>query len=142
MDIRPYAPRDLAACLALFDSNLGRFFAPEERADFELFLQSPPGHYLVMEHEGEVVGCGGYAFDDTGETASLTWGIIRRDLHGNGLGRFLLMYRLREIGKRGTVSRVRLITTPNVCGFFEKQGFRVTNTARLITMEKKLTVCA
>lgn len=141
MEIRPYTPADREACLQVFDSNVPRYFDPAERADFALFLDTPPCPYFAMEHEGAVVGCGGYGIEPDGKAAALAWGMVRADLHGQGLGRFLLMYRLREIGKAGRVELVRLHTTPAACGFYEKLGFRVTAEARLIAMTKKLTVC-
>jgi N-acetylglutamate synthase-like GNAT family acetyltransferase len=71
-----------------------------------------------------------------GEVAELRWGMVRKDLRGNGLGRFLLMYRLREIGKAG-VNMVR-VADAGAAGFFEKQGFRVGADGALW---KKLAVC-
>src|SRR5260370_24387146 len=98
MDVRPYQSSDRDACLALFDSNVRRFFEALERGGFESFLDAPDCSYFVMEHEGAVLGCGGYAMADEG-SASLTWGMVRADSQGMGLGRYLLMFRLREIGK-------------------------------------------
>lgn len=141
MDIRPYSAQDKAACLAVFDSNVPPFFDPAERAAFEEFLEAMPHPYFVMEHEGLVAGCGGYAIESDPTLASLTWGMVRRDLHGNGLGRFLLMFRLREIGGNPQVNRVRLSTAPAVVPFFEKLGFRVVAADGLVEMVKKLAVC-
>ncbi|WP_293680304.1 GNAT family N-acetyltransferase [uncultured Phenylobacterium sp.] len=141
MEIRPYEPADRAACLAVFDSNTPRYFDPAGREAFESFLANaarPP--YFVMDHDGAIVGCGGYAIGP--ESATLGWGMVRADLHGQGLGRFLLMYRLREIGKVSTVALVRVETSAQAAGFYEKQGFRVTAEAGRIAMTKKLTVCA
>src|SRR5260370_31745648 len=59
MDVRPYQSSDRDACLALFDSNVPRFFAALERGGFESFLDAPDCSYFVMEHEGAVLGCGG-----------------------------------------------------------------------------------
>ncbi len=143
MDIRPYQPQDVDACLRLFDSNLPQHFAVHERPQFEAFLRSPLGGYFVMEKDGELLGCGGFALESEPGLVSLTWGMVRQDLHRNGLGRFLLFYRLKEIGKLPGISMVRLKTMPHLVPFFEKAGtFRVVGEeGELVTMVKKLAVC-
>ena len=149
MDVRPYSPADRAACLAVFDSNTPRFFNPSERPDFEKFLDAVDSPYFVMEHEGAIAGSGGYAIADDTSLASLVWGMVRADLHKLGLGRFLLMYRLREITKAGGVQLVRLGTSQHTAPFFEKQGFKVTGIRKdgyasgmdRVEMVMKLSVC-
>ena len=77
MHYRAYTPADQAACLAIFDSNAERYFAPYERALFETFLDHPPGFFGVLcEDTGTIVGCGGFGSRDGGETFDLTWGMI------------------------------------------------------------------
>jgi GNAT superfamily N-acetyltransferase len=130
MDIRPYVASDRNACLSIFDSN----FEAGQRPEFERFLDRPEGPYFVMEHEGATVGCGGYA------GASLVRGMIRRDFQRLGLGRFLLMYRLRKLEG---IQMVRLETPRSAVPFFEKQGFRaVRDGSDGVEMVKKMNVCA
>lgn len=52
MPIRPYAPEDRAACLALFDSNVPNFFAPHERAEFAAWLLDPSEYFVLEDGEG------------------------------------------------------------------------------------------
>jgi GNAT superfamily N-acetyltransferase len=130
VEVRPYLASDRNACLEIFDSN----FDATRRAEFERFLDRSEGPYFIMEHDGAIVGCGGY----TGET--LLWGMIRRDFQKLGLGRFLLLYRLRKLEG---VPMVRLEAPPTAVPFFEKQGFRVAGEGRTgIEMVKKMNVCA
>jgi N-acetylglutamate synthase-like GNAT family acetyltransferase len=137
MDVRRYLPTDRIACLSIFDSNRAA-----GRAGFEKFLEAPEGPYFVMEHDGGIVGCGGYTVDAESRLATLVWGMIRRDSHGQGLGRFLLMFRLREIGKLGGIERVRLETSQPAAKFFEGQGFKIVGPVNEgVEMVKKLTVC-
>ena len=84
---RPFTPTDAPACLVLFNSNCPPYFHPSERADFEQFLQDleDRGDYWVMELSGGLVGCGGVWFGGGGQ-AGLGWGMVRRDLHGQGRG--------------------------------------------------------
>jgi N-acetylglutamate synthase-like GNAT family acetyltransferase len=149
MDVRPYSPADRPACLAVFDSNTPRFFEPGERRDFETFLDAPFCSYLVMEHDGAIVGCGGYSIEQDGSAASLIWGMVRNDLHKRGLGRFLVMYRLKEITKANGAQIVRLSTSQHTARFFEKQGFKVVGIEKdgyasgmdRVEMRMKLSVC-
>ncbi len=150
MDILPYQPEHLNACLQVFDSNTPRFFAPAERDRFEAFLQQPNCPYSVMEHESAVVGCGGYFVNAQQGEARLVWGMVHANFHGLGLGRFLLMARLREIGKLGEIPMVSLETSSASAPFFEKQGFKMIRTTPdgigpgldRVEMVKRLTVCA
>ncbi len=141
MDMRLYEPRDRFACLGIFDSLAPASPDRPAREEFETWLRQPEGPYFVMDHEGSVVGCGGYELSPDRTTATLRWGMIGGSFQRMGLGRFLLMYRIREIGKVGTVGLVLARCPPLVRGFFEKQGFR-PNGFDATEMVKKLTVCA
>ena len=130
--------------LAVFDSNIGAgFFAPDERAAFAAFLDNPKSVYLVMEHDGRLVGCGGYRAESGNPLAGLAWGMIHRQFHRQGLGRYLLLYRMKEIGRVPGVQMVELRTTPEVAPFFEKYAFRVVGAADggIVEMRMKLQVC-
>jgi ribosomal protein S18 acetylase RimI-like enzyme len=149
MDVRPYLPSDRDACLAIFDSNSPEFFKSHGRGDFEEFLDGPGGNYFVMEHEGAVIGCGGYIVAPEKTLARLVWGIVGRDWRRQGLGRFLLLFRLREITKAGGVEMVHLDTPPDSAPFFRSQGFKVARVEKdgyapgldRLEMTMKLTVC-
>jgi GNAT superfamily N-acetyltransferase len=149
MDLRPYLHPDRAACLGVFESNVPEYFAPAERSLFEAFLDDPDCPYFVMEHDDAIVGCGGYALAQQDGIASMVWGMVRRDSHKLGLGRFLLLYRLREIGKTGGIQMVRLDTSQKAEPFFRKQGFKATGLIKdgygpgldRVEMVMKLTVC-
>ncbi|MCU1329161.1 MAG: hypothetical protein JWN34_4531 [Bryobacterales bacterium] len=152
MDVRAYSPADREACLGLFDSNTPEYFLPRERADFESWLDGDPAHYFVFEHEGLVVACGGYAIPAAGSTdARLTWGMVGRQWQRQGLGRYLLMYRMREMGRTsGNIQTVSLETTPQAAPFFASQGFRTVDLRKdwvspgrdKARMVRKLSVCA
>lgn len=120
---RNFQPEDAADCLALFDSNTPAFFGIHERKEFADFLSdaSRPGSYLVMEHEGRVVACGGLAsLDDT--TAGFVWGMVDRTMHRHGFGKELALARIEQaqaMGKRC----VKLSTTQHVQAFYAKLGF-------------------
>lgn len=122
--VRPYALSDKQACLAIFDGNVPDFFDSTERSDFAAFLDSPNGEYLVLERESAVMGCGGFAKEDRGQ-ARLTWGMVDRRFHGEGLGRLLAEYRLQAIEDAGDFAEVELFTSQIVAPFFVKLGFAI-----------------
>ena len=143
METRPYSAVDESACLGVFDSNVPEFFTAAERADFEEFLRDPQCTYVVMEHAGEVVGCGGYYILADQISARLAWGMVRKAFHKQGLGRFLLMYRMKEVTRLAAVQTVSLTTTTQAAGFFSSQGFKVVRAVGDRTeMIRKLAVCA
>lgn len=143
MEIRPYRHTDRDACLSLFNSNVGEFFHEVERQGLESLLNAPPPGYVVAEHDGKVVGCGGHV------DARIVWLIVHRDLQGQGLGRYLMLYLLREAGRLGA-SAITLGTIPKVTGFYEKLGFRIVSIEPdgyapgfdRVEMVKKMDVCA
>ncbi len=124
LHVRPYVAADRPACLALFASNVPRYFAPEEVAEFEAFLRAPAGDYVVVEREGEVLACGGcYVREGIGR---LSWGLVSRAHHGQSLGRALLAWRLQRLWVDHGVSEVAIDTSQHTAGFFARHGFRVT----------------
>jgi len=126
MKLRDYTPNDYAACIAIFDTNVGDYFVDGERQEFAEFLSELPGPYLVVETgSGEVVGCGGYALREDGRTVDLCWGMIARTHHGKGLGRVLTQERLKRIEKEPAVLSVLLGTSQHTAGFYERLGFVV-----------------
>ncbi len=139
--IRDFRPEDRAACLALFDGNTPAYFHPGERAAFADCLAStdflpprlrnegrPPGRFFVaVGDDGAVIGCGGWYVD--GAEATLSWGMIDRAHHRQGVGRLLLDERLRCIRAEGRARTVRVQTTAPVVGFFERMGFRIVRAA-------------
>jgi hypothetical protein len=123
--IRPWRPEDRALGLALFDSNVPRFFAVQERQDFIDFIDDLPGPYFVLEDTaGAALGCGGYAAaDGDPSVAVLCWGMVRGDRHRGGLGTHLLTARLDRIAADPAYRSVAIETSQHSCGFFARHGF-------------------
>jgi ribosomal-protein-alanine N-acetyltransferase len=143
MEVREYEPSDRGACLDVFDSLRP---APEAavRRQFETFLDGNPDRYFVLEHDASVVGCGGYSLSADGDVAVLRWGMIGTHCQRMGAGRYLLMYRIREIGKHGNAKIVVAQVPAGAASFFERQGCRRTGVSGPFDwqeMVKKLAVC-
>jgi len=137
MDIRLYTLADRDSCLEIFDSIPSLSGRP-------LFVEFLDGHlapFFVAEHNETIVGCGGYSIQGSG--ARLHWGIVHSKWQRQGLGRFLLFYRLKEITKNASVEMVALETPRPSALFFVSQGFReVSGNDDAVEMVKRLTVCA
>ncbi|WP_262693585.1 GNAT family N-acetyltransferase [Kordiimonas aquimaris] len=124
--IRPYQTTDRESCLAALDANTPDYFAPQERALFEKFLDDIPGTYLVVEVAKKVVGCGGYIpVPDTNDVHT-SWGMVHPDYKGYGLGKGLLEARLDAVRCMGDAKRIRVTTSPATESFFLPYGFTVT----------------
>jgi ribosomal-protein-alanine N-acetyltransferase len=135
MNIRLYQPEDKKACIELFKGNMPKYFATSELPEFEQWLdaletkklrQNDLGveQYFVAEVKGELVGCGGFA--KIGNEITLTWGMVLYAMHGIGIGKELLQYRLDRIRSSFPSASVILDTTQFSYGFFEHLGFKVT----------------
>lgn len=125
--LRPYTPTDAPACLALFDTNVPRYFAPHERQDFATYLLHPDRthDYLVIDHNGELVACGGLALGNE-HTAAFCWGMVDRTRHRQGLGTQLSHARLAHAETLGA-QRVTLSTSQHTQAFYAGLGFVVTH---------------
>ena len=116
---RPYASSDAAACLALFDANCPRFFAPHERADYEAYL-ARAGDYRVGEVGSVVRAAFGVAAGRPGRV-HLNWILVDPGSQGSGIGRAMMAAasaRARELG----ASRIDIAASQHSEPFFARFG--------------------
>ena len=126
--IRSWLSEDMPACLAIFDSNVPRFFAPAEREAFETQLRTmDAATYLVLMSNGRVVACGGVTVE--AHRAVLSWGMVDRTAHGQGLGRTLTEARLAIARRLPDITEIALATSQHTRAYYERFGF----TAEAIT---------
>jgi len=124
--VEDYAPDDRDGCLAVFQTNLPVFFTPDELGLYQSFLNALPGPYLVVrDPDHGVVACGGYALRESGTVADMCWGMVRRDLHGSGIGKALTRARVARIRGDGSVREITLNTSQHTVGFYKTLGFEV-----------------
>ncbi|MCV2353104.1 GNAT family N-acetyltransferase [Paucibacter sp. B2R-40] len=124
IQIRPYLASDRQACLAIFRSNMPRYFDSSELPEFDAFLEQPSGDYFVVEQGSAVVGCGGcYIREGKGR---LSWGMVARDCHGAALGASLLAWRVNHLFLRPETAEITIDTSQHTAGFFARYGFRTT----------------
>ncbi|MEM6985652.1 MAG: GNAT family N-acetyltransferase [Pseudomonadota bacterium] len=125
LEIVPYSGEFRTACLAVFDSNLGRFFAEYERQLFADFLDKHTDTlpYFVVLDDGVVVACGGYGKE--GERVSLNWGMVLRDRHRTGLGSVLTRFRISQSAEVYPGVPVEIETSQHTMGFYLRHGFQL-----------------
>jgi hypothetical protein len=104
MQIRPYTNADLETVVAIFRSNVLKYFSPEEESGLRNFFVERAADYYVVGVAGEVMGAGGIALNDD-QTVSLCWGMLPSDYIGKGLGRALTEFRIAKA--RETLGRFR-----------------------------------
>lgn len=124
---RPFRATDRAACLAVFDSNVPDFLAAGERADFSADLDvAARGDtpYLVLTRAGGIVACGGLWLGPDGAEAALSWGMVARPFHRQGLGTRLLRERLALARTLPGLQRLTLATSQHTRAFYEGFGFQ------------------
>ena len=86
----PYEADDRGACLAMFDANCPDFFAPNERADYALFLEAmAAGGYHVGRVEGRALCAFGVTAQADG-SAGLNWIRTAPEARGAGHGRAMM----------------------------------------------------
>jgi ribosomal-protein-alanine N-acetyltransferase len=125
MQFRPYTNADLETVVAIFRSNIPKYFSPEEEAGLHNFFAERAADYYVVEVAGEVTGAGGIALNDD-RTVSLCWGMLRSDYIGKGLGRALTEFRIAKARENFGPLPLVISTSQHTQGFYEKFAFRLT----------------
>ncbi len=121
---RPYQVSDKEACLDIYDGNSPKFLIPDEREKFIAYLDSEPKNFSVVEDgAGKVVACGGYLLGDDGGSATLCWGMVHREFHGQNMVQLLLQSRLSALAQDPKVKVIRLDASQASVEFFVKMGF-------------------
>ncbi|AWN22745.1 GNAT family N-acetyltransferase [Deinococcus irradiatisoli] len=127
--MRDYTPADRPACLILFESNRPQFFTEGERAEYSAFLDKVEAGgeaYFVLERGGEVLACGGVGLQRAPDLAYLSWGMVRGDRRGTGLGKELTRFRLDWLRAHWPeVRQVKIETSQHTEGFYARFGFEV-----------------
>ncbi len=121
MCLRRYQFDDFDRCLEIFDGNVPKYFAEAERDDYCRYLETLSDPYFVFEKDGQVVGAGGYCLGS--KDIGLAWGMVRRDLHGQGIGSALVRYRLERIMHNHPDQAVVIDTSQHTSPFYERMGF-------------------
>lgn len=122
MLIRSYKETDKRSVIKLIRGNTPEFFAPEEEEDLLFYLDNYAQNYFVVEIDNQVVGSGGYNIAEDGITAKISWDIIDSEAQGKGIGRYLTVYRIKDILKNKDIKILSVRTSQLAYKFYEKFG--------------------
>ena len=124
--IRPYTPDDKPTLVALLQLNIPTYFAPEEKTDFENYLDKKIDLYYVVEFNNEIIGCGGINLAENGTVGKISWDVFHPQFQGKGFGGQLLQYRINVLRKKPQIHKITVRTSQVAYRFYEKMGFETT----------------
>lgn len=125
---RPYCSTDNEACSSIFDANCPGFFAPNERREYEEFLERVPDAYEVCEVNGTVLGAFGL-FVDGKNAKKLNWILLDPQTQGSGVGS-KIMKRVIQTGRESQTRIVRIAASHKSAPFFAKFGATTTSSIK------------
>ena len=123
---RPYCSSDNQTCTRIFDANCPEFFAPNEREEYQEFLECASEGYEVCEVDGEVLGAFGL-FGDGRKGKTLNWILLDAQSHGMGVGSKIMKRVIHSAG-RSEAKRVSIAASQKSEPFFAKFGAISTST--------------
>lgn len=118
-----YIPAYRMACLALFDANCPDFFAQNERADYEAFLDQIVTGYFVCIMDDSVVGAFGMSEVEVAERRRLTWIMLAAAAQGSGIGRTMVAEVMAAARSTGA-SALDIAASHRSASFFARFGAR------------------
>ena len=122
---RPYRDADRQACTNIFDANCPEFFAPNERQEYEEFLDCASGDYEVCEVDGKVLGAFGL-FVNGDNIKALNWILLDRHTQGVGVGS-TIMERVIQLGRTSQTRVVKIAASHKSAPFFARFGASTTS---------------
>lgn len=122
---RNYKARDKTACLNLFEENCPKYFAPNERQDFEKFLDSNPADYQICLKDDSIVGVFGVFKKDPGQSR-LEWILLGQNVQGFGLGT-IIMEKTLSLANEQSARVIHIATSHKAYKFFQKQGATIVS---------------
>ncbi len=114
-----YQKRHRHQCMALFEQNCPHFFAVEERADYEQFLDSAPQNYWLVRQSDDCVAC--YGLTIQGSDASINWIMVDPTAHRRGIGSAMIARAFSIFTDHG-VTHLKLATSQHAVRFFARFG--------------------
>ena len=117
---QPYSVTHKDDCLSLFDANCPEFFAPNERDEYEGFLDANESGYELCSANGRVVGAFGLMGDDR-ERKSLNWILLEPQARGMGIGASI-MERVISSARDSELNAVEIAASHRSAAFFSTFG--------------------
>lgn len=121
--IRKYHKQDRDNLIQLIELNVPEYFDISEVNLFVKYLDEELEDYFVVEHDEEIVACGGINYSSKKNQAVISWDMVHPKHQGKGIGGQLLKHRLDFIRAQEKYPRIGVRTSQHTVGFYEKYGF-------------------
>ena len=128
--IRPYTPANKEYLTEAFAQNIPLNFAEHELAEFCTYLDAYAGTYLVIEHEGNVIGGLGYEVQEADRSGRINWMFIHPGFTGKGYGKEAALYCINQLKQDHRVERLVVRTSQLAFPFFKKLGYQLRYTEK------------
>jgi N-acetylglutamate synthase-like GNAT family acetyltransferase len=128
--IRRYISQDKEALMKLLSLHIPAYFAPSEKADFEEYLEHHIEDYFVLEEANQIVGAGGINYFLEAKSARISWDLIHPSFQGKGLGKELILYRIKHLKQNKGIEEIIVRTSQFAYLFYEKCGFVLEKTEK------------
>ena len=125
MRIKTYKQKYFDNCVDIIESNTPKYILPIEHLAFKNYLLKKNKTYFVLFSGFTLVACGGYGINDSQTKAGLSWGLVHRKHHCQGIGSYLLRFRIDNIKKKYPSVNIHLDTSQHTYKFFERFGFKI-----------------
>ncbi len=125
--IRPYHVDDKKSLLALLGLLVPTYFAEEEIADLDRYLDQEIELYFVAELHGRIVAAAGINFEKEAGIGKLSWDFVHPEEQGKGIGKKMLQHRLEILKSMGDIQIISVRTSQLAFQFYEKNGFEIVD---------------
>ena len=123
--IRTAQKQDFKFLSKIFSLNVPKYFDKKELDDFKKYFNSKNlESYFIIESQGNVVGGGGYAYENM-KTARICWLFIDPDYHGLGFGKKLVNYCIKILKNNRRLNVIEVETSNLTYKFYEKLNFKI-----------------
>lgn len=130
--IKKYSTSDYDQCVNIFKSNIPEYFAKDELSDFQDYIKNISktkdgwtDFFYILKRDKKIVGCAGLGLNKSKKIATLSWGMVDKNYHRNGIGTQLTNYRLNLLQSYKLDLKIRLDTSQHSYLFYEKFGFKI-----------------
>jgi N-acetylglutamate synthase-like GNAT family acetyltransferase len=124
MTFRRFAIEDLPQCLEIYKLNEPGRFPAGVIDKYERVLRAQRTYVLVAEREGRIIATGGIAYQLQPHLAVLSFGLVRPDHQGQGVGTALVLARLALLSLQRPVHRVFIFAVEKSFIFYKRFGFQ------------------
>ena len=123
--IRTAQKQDFKFLSKIFSLNIPKYFDKKELYDFKKYFNSKNlESYFIIESQGNVVGGGGYAYENM-KTARICWLFIDPNYHGFGFGKKLVNYCIKILKNNRRLNVIEVETSNLTYKFYEKLNFKI-----------------